>query len=535
MKVKYIIQTGIILLALAITACTDGFEDLNKNPHAFDELDPGVQLATVMLDLSGNREEVWRYDLGIASPKVQHLGGSWWTQHGGQYRVVERTHWYSMWENQYTREIKNIVDLVNNTREVPEHVNTHNAARIIKVYIFSRLTDLYGDIPYSEAAKGYTDGILQPRYDRQEDIYKNFFIELEEAVAGFDPEMPPVRGDLFYHGDVEKWKRFGNSLRMRLGFRLTKVDLAEAEKQVKAAIASGVMSSNDDMAVMHHSNFSFQGANVENRGNGRSQVFHASDNSEGFRLVNTFVDFMKETQDPRLTRYGGTYDGVTGGNYGQDLTPYVQMGITKGAMWWNEWSDYGAVYDVNEDGDSTYIAWLGHTFKHMMPSKYVAAYNAPFFHFTYAETELLLAEASIRGWHNGNAQEHFHNAMVASCEHVAMYPGAPPVAEWELTSFIGANPFPDNFDDQMRVIHEQMWVNFFLNGVEAYSNWRRTGYPELVPFEEVERYSSGTGGVIPRRFFYPEFEAINNPESYQEAVGRLGGNDWLLRVWWDVE
>lgn len=523
---------GIALLILMISGCTDNFSSLNTNPHASPTLAPGVQMATVMLDLSGNREEVWRYDLGIASPMMQHFGGSWWTQHGGQYRVVERTHWNSLWQNSYVREVKNIVDLLERTRGLEEHHNTHQAARIMKVYIFSRLTDLYGDIPYSEAAKGFYEQIFQPKYDRQEDIYADFFVELEEAVAALNSSMPDVEGDLFYFGDTDKWKRFGNSLRMRLGFRIVKVNPAEAQRQVQAAIAGGVMTSNSDIAMMQHSNFSFQGGGVENRGNGRSQVFRASDNSEGYRLVNTLVDFMHDTQDPRLTRYGGTYLGVTAGNYGQDVTKYLQQGLVPGAMWWNFWGDHGDLYD----DDGNYVAYVPHSFKHMMPSRYVTALNAPFFHFTYAESELYLAEATARGWYAGNAAVHFENALRASCGHVSMYPGAPVITEDEIATFLSANPFPASQGDQIRVINEQHWVNFYLNGVEAYSNYRRSGYPQLNHFQSVEWYTSGTGGVMPRRFFYPEFESINNPRNYQEALDRMGGeNDWMHPVWWDVQ
>lgn len=517
---------------LAYYGCTDNFSHLNTNPHASPDLAPGVQFANVLLDLSGNREDVWRYDLGIASPKIQHLGGSWWTQHGGQYRVVERSHWNSLWENSYSREVKNIVDLIERTKGSDEFHNTHQAARIMKVYIFSRLTDLYGDIPYSEAGRAYYDQIFQPKYDRQQDIYRDFFKELDEAVSALDSSRPQVAGDLFYAGNVERWKRFGNSLRMRLGFRLIKVDQDEARRQVQAALNAGVMESNTDIAKMQHGNYSFQGGGVENRGNGRSQVFHASNDSEGYRLVSTLVSHMLDTNDPRLTRYGGTYLGVTNGVYGQDITRHLQQGITPGAMWWNLWADHG---NLNDD-DGNFVAWVGHIYKYMMPSKYVAAYDAPFFHYTYAESELHKAEAIVRGWYSGDAAFHFHNALRASCGHVSMYPGAPVITEVEIASFIEANPFPANVQDQIRVINEQHWVNFFLNGVEAYSNYRRSGYPELNHFQGVEWYVSGTGGVMPRRFFYPQFEAVNNPQNYQEALSRIGGtNDWLKPVWWDVQ
>ncbi len=528
MKVHYLFTLSVLILIFAVQSCTDGFQDMNTNPHASPDLDPGVQIATVMLDLSGSREELWRYDLGIASPKMQHLGGSWWTQHGGQYRIVERSHWYSMWEVQYPREVKNIVDVVERTRDVEQHHNTHHAARILKVYIFSRLTDMYGDIPYTAAGMGFYEQVLQPWYDRQEDIYADFFVELEDAVAQLDATKGQVSGDLFFFGDVEKWKRFGNSLRMRLGFRIIKVDPAESHRQVTAAIQGGVMQSNDDIAMMRHSNFSF-GAG-ENRGNGRSQVFRASDNAEGYRLVSTLVNYMDETEDPRLTRYGGTYLGITSGSYGQDITEHVRIGLTPGAMWWNEWADYGDVHD----SEGNYVAYLAHGFKHMMPSRYVSALDAPFFHFTYAETELYLAEAVARGWIAGDAESHFRNASLASFGHVGMYPGAPAITQEEIDAFFAATPFPANAPDQIRFVNEQHWVNFFLNGVEAYSNYRRSGYPELQHFTGVEWYAPGAP-EMPRRLLYPEREAVLNTANYQETIARMGGrNDWLVRVWWDV-
>ncbi len=537
MKTKYLIKISIALLTFIICACTDDFEELNKDPHAVSSLEPGVQLATIQVNLSGNRAEAWHFDLGIASPKIQHFGGSWWIQHGGQYRIEARDHWERKWEVRYPREVKNIVDVIRLTEDVEEYHNTYHAARILKVYIFSRLTDMYGDIPYSEAGLGYTHQKFLPAYDKQEEIYEDFFKELDEAVAQLDASYPAIEGDLFYNGDIEKWKKFGNSLRMRLGFRVANVDPDNAEHQVEKAIENGVMQSNADICMMEHGDYGY--SYEENRGNGRSHVFNASDNSEGYRLVSTLVDYMQETNDPRLTRYGGTYMNVEGGNYGTDVTEYHIEGIEPGAFWWNLWED--PIYITDEEGDTVInpntgdFLRIGMENRHMMPSKYVAAYDAPFFHFTYAETELLMAEAVIRGWAAGDAETHFHNALEAACNHVSMYPGAPVITEGEIQDFIDANPFPADFDEQMKIIHEQMWVNFFLNGGEAYSNWRRTGYPELEPFDGVDDISPGAP-EIPRRLFYPDFEIINNKENWQEAVDRMGGEDsWLNRVWWDVE
>jgi hypothetical protein len=513
------------LFLMVLQACSD-LEGINDNPAGFNDLDPGFQLTKIQVDLAGHRDEVWSYDLGICSPLVQHLGGSWWTQHGGQYRVVEKGHWYTFWESTYPRELKNIQDVVDRTAGDPEMVNMNAAARIMRVYIYSRLTDLYGDIPYSEAIKGYTEQKFLPKYDEQQLIYASFFTELEQAIDAFDESKPTVSGDLFYDGNVAQWKKFGNSLRMRLGFRITKVAPDEAKKQVEAAIASGVMESNADICKVQYMDVSF--TDGENRGNGRSQVFHATPNSEGFRLTNTLVDFMKGTSDPRLTIYGGTYleDGT-------DITSYMQEGVTFGAMWWNEWGD--ATY-TDGDGNSQP---LPHTFKHMQPSKYIAALNAPFFHLTYAEVELLLAEAAARGWSGvTDAEDHFLKGIQASCEMMALYPGAPALEQDAIDDLKAsyADFATEDFEGKMNAIHEQLWVNFFMNGLEAYADYRRSGYPELVPFTSVEWYTSGTDGVMPRRFYYPESEAIQNTTNWNDAVSRLGGtNDWLKRVWWDKE
>ncbi len=525
---KYIVL--IIMVLMVLVSCTDDFKEVNTNPDAFNFISPSAQITKIQLDLVGNREEVWRYELGICSPLMQYFSGSWWTQHGGQYNVIERSHWYTLWENSYTRDVKNVIDLINRTDGDEEYINANAVARILKVYIFSRITDLYGDVPYSEAGKGFTDQILQPKYDRQQDIYIDFFKELDEAVNSLDSGADLVEGDLMFSGDVDKWKKFGNSLRMRLGYRLVKIDPAEAESQVRAAIDSdaGVMQSNNDSCIITYGEFNF--SDGENRGNGLSQVFHASENSEGYRLTNTLVDFMKQSQDPRLPIYGGTYLGVNGTEYGQDITEHLQLGITYGAMWWNQWEDFGDLFD----DQGNYVANVGHINKHMQPSKYVASLSAPYFHMTYAEVEFLLAEAAIRGWGASDATNHFTNGIIASMELASLYPDAPQIEQTDIDNFVALNPLPATSPDDMRVIHEQMWVNFYMNGVEAYANFRRSGYPELTPFTSVEWYSSGTGGIIPRRFFYPEFESVNNSVNYQEAIDRMGGtDDWLTPVWWD--
>jgi len=527
--IQYIILAGSLL---AFQACTRDFEELNKNKAGYNELDAQYQFAKVQADMSGDREDTWRYDLGIASPMIQHLGGSWWTQHGGMYQVVEKSHWFSHWETTYPRELKNLQDIIDKTADDPAQVNMHAAARILRILVYSKLTDMYGDIPYSQAAKGFTDKIYLPKYDTQEEIYKDFFKELDEAVNELNASAPAVAGDVFYDGNVAKWKKLGNSLRLRLGFRLTKRDLAEAKKQVEAAISKGVMTDLADIAMTKHMDITY--AAGENRGNGRSQVFKAEPRSSGFRLVRTLVDTMSMTSDPRLYIFGGTYvgDAFIGSSGVVDISGYMPpLGTVPGAMAWNLWGDYG-----NANGPNGPI-YVTQNDKFLQPSKYVSALNAPFFHLTTAEVEFLLAEAALRNWGGvTGAETHFKRGLQLACEAAALYPGAPAVPQADIDDFKAHyTPFPTNFDQAMKAIHTQMWVNFFLNGTEAYANWRRTGYPLLNKFTSVEWYSAGAPD-FPRRFFYPESEVIQNPKNYQDAINRLGGaNDWMKPVWWDKQ
>lgn len=533
---KLIIYTLAAGLVLTFQACTKDFDELNKNPAGFDNLDPQFMLAKVQADMSGDREDTWRYDLGICSPLIQHLAGSWWTQHGGHYNISEKNHWYSHWESTYPREVKNIENIIQRTKGDPKQHNMYAAARILRVYIYSKLTDLYGDIPYFDASKGITDRNFTPNYDKQEDIYKDFFKELEEAVNSLDPNKGQVKGDVFLSGSVERWKKFGNSLRMRLGFRLVKVNLAEARKQVEAAISKGVMTEINDMAICRHEAISYSSG--ENRGNGRSQVFKASARNEGFRLVSTLVDTMVNRKDPRLYIYGGTYsgEGIVGMSSSvKDITGIIPaIGILPGAFWWSYWSDFGD----GADSSGNYV-YVGQADKQLQPSKYVTALNAPFFHMTLAEVEFLLAEAAARNWTGvTDAHGHFNKGVQAGIEVMKNYPNARTITQAQIddckasyNSYFGAG-----FNKAMEAIHEQLWISFFLNGNEAYANWRRSGLPILKPVLEVEGVPTTTNGAIPRRFFYPQSELIQNGNNLREAVSRLGGtDDWLKRVWWDKQ
>ena len=155
-----------------------------------------------------------------------------------------------LWVAYYPDIIKNAVALVSQTTDNPEEVNLNAIGRILKVEAFLKLTDYYGDIPYFEAGKIYNENIVKPRYDKQEDIYMDFLSELRAASAQLDASAMAPQNDLYFNGDIEKWRRFANSLWLRISMRLLKVNPTLAQQEAKAAYEAGVMTSNSDICYV---------------------------------------------------------------------------------------------------------------------------------------------------------------------------------------------------------------------------------------------------------------------------------------------
>lgn len=492
-KIKVFLVAGILLVS--VNACDDGFTELNVNPTQASTLDPAFQLTRVQVTMSNNRYEYWRAQFIYSSTIIQHNASifSYWS--GDKYNQID-SYSSALWDVTWTREVKNLADLIERTNGDPDMANYNAAAQVLWVYVMARLTDLYGDMPYTEAGQGFLAGILSPKYDEQSAIYNDMLTRL--ATVTFD-DNKAMSGDVLLGNDLSKWRKWANSLRLRLGMRLTKVDIARAETEVRAAITGGVMTSNDDMPIMFH---------TDNERNGNSAVMQADDN---FRLSKTFIDYLQATGDPRMMVWGMVYDddGVA------NPDPAAFKGMPNGTV-----SD-----DLMEGEHATFVRHNRSTIKD---------WTAPYFHQTYASVEFLLAEAAVRGWGApGDAATHYSNALRAGAEIVRLYPNAT-VAEADIEAFVSNNPLDvSSTDASMEQIATGYWVAHYLDAMEAFANWRRTGYPTLVPVDDP---IGTTGGTIPRRLYYPPNEAANNGENFNAAVQRqFGGvNDLTGRVWWDT-
>ncbi|MEK9958122.1 MAG: SusD/RagB family nutrient-binding outer membrane lipoprotein [Flavobacteriaceae bacterium] len=490
----------LILASSLFIACDfdKGFDEMNINPTKAAQIDVNNKLASVFLRTSGERYENWRASLIYSSMIVQHMSSTatYWT---GNFYTRNDGYATSLFDRAYPQQVKEIEDIINQLNEEGNSGTAMGVARIWRVFIFHRLTDLYGDIPYSEAGKGYIEGILKPAYDAQQDIYMDMLSELEAGIGQLGANTLGV-SDLVYQGDVDKWRRFGNSLMLRLAMRLTKADAATAQAWATKAISAGTMSSNGDIAYIQHT-LGPAGINK----NGHGEVFSADGNP---RLSKTFVDFLQG--DPRLPILGARRsDGSTNP---ADLIG-MPNGLTSGAL------------EAKYGNDNTVYA---------EPNRgVITGEDAPMVFQTYAEVEFLKAEASTRGWISSDAATHYNNGVKAAMQMLSMlYPNAAAISDAQVADYLAARPF--DAANAMEMIHSQYWAATFLNEYEAFANWRRTGFPVLQPFGGEAVYDGNvTNGTIPRRLIYPMSEESTNAENFAAALSRQGPNEFTTRVWWD--
>ncbi len=495
---------GVLTLCLMffVASCDSGFEELNVNPTQAPQVNPNFKLTNIQVRISGERYENWRTNLIYSSVMIQHfatLPGYW---AGDKYTYIG-SYSAAMWDRYYPNVAKNIEDLLLQTAEDPDGANMNAITRIVRVFMYHRLTDLYGDIPYSEAGKGFLEGITQPAYDAQQDIYPDMLNQLAQAAAALNAGGATFgSGDIMYQGDVDKWRKFAYSMMLRLGMRLVKVDPGAAQTWAQQAIAGGTMESNDDIAFVPHNDPSgYQ--------NGNGSVFRADGSP---RLSKFFVDWMVGQGDPRLEVYG--------------IIPVAgapPVGMPNGLDSQTIQADPSWIpCDTGADPCEMAV--------YMQPNPFIKGQDDPMFFMTYAEVELLKAEAAVRGWHSGDPQTHYENGVRAAMQYLVMYDPNAAISGADIDAYLAANPYdPANAMEQ---INTQIWAATLLNEYEGYANYRRTGFPALTP---VNYPGNVTGGTIPRRLQYRAAEAVANPDNYNAAVSKQGPDEFTTRMWWDAQ
>jgi len=526
MKKKLITYSSLLTIGLFLsTSCTKNFDKLNTDPTAFSasNFDPNYLLTTAQLNYTGSQDfsyDTWRADLIYCSDMIQGTATSIGYWAGDKY-LSNPDYLAAYWQSDngadgaYAEQVKPIVDMVTTTTGVAAQNNLHQIGRIMKVLIFERITDLYGDVPYSQAGEGYYGKILFPVYDKQQAIYMNLISELQDATSKLNPAGDVPTGDAIYHGNIAEWQKFGNSLLLRVAMRLSKVDPATAKTVIATVVGKTFTSNADDAFLLHDAT---GGRPTINR---VSQVLQGGPENQYVKWSQTFINLLKGSNDPRLHVISATNEtiGVAGG----DTTSTDQKGQPNG-------------YDLSGTPGLTLGSAPGYTTlgDYSAPSNYLCGLSAPTIILTYGETELLLADAANRFGIGGDAGTHYKNGVIAAITYLSEYDPGATVTPAAAAAYVAANPYAGGTIG-LNQINTQYWelTNTMMDFYESWSNWRRTGYPVLVP---VVYPGNATNGTIPRRFPYPLVEAANNPTNYTAAHNAVPGGDTMVgRVWWDSE
>ena len=519
MKRKYIKSIFVVVgLIFTLSSCTKKLSELNVDPNSYQKVNPDFLFTSALLDAVGGNQIPWPSRFNLMQQLQQEATYSLLTAPGDKY-LAEGYVTY-LWDS-YSHCVRQIEDVIQNVKDDPNLSNKLAVARIWRVYMFHRLTDLYGDIPYFEAGKGI-DGQFQPKYDKQSDIYADMLKELEESASLLDASKPTFgSSDLFYAGNTIQWKKFAYSLMLRLGMHLTKVDLSAAENWVKKAIAGGPILEDVDMAKISY----FDGSLASNRNPFSAQWLELDyvnpqdpNNVQGSKISKRFIDQLKgnstTTKDPRLNVISVLWVKQPSGLYVKDTSTALQKGMENAK---------NAAFPLDFE-----------TYSEPNPNT-VMSYAAPVCVMTPAEVNFLLAEAAIRGWYSNDAANNYSSGVKAAMRQWSLYGSGGVISSDKIDDYIANNPFNagGTFDEKLEQISTQKWILFYLDQIENFANWRRTDYPTLIP---TNYPGNLTGGRIPRRFIVPDSEELYNNDNFSDAKTRQSGNNTLLsRVWWDKE
>ena len=489
---------------IGLNACDAGFDEMNVNKTAAIAINPVFALNNAVINISPPSTTVL-YEVGIVQQMVSPNSG---VLTGANFNQDNRDYTQATWQRYFRSVIRNTYDVIATTKD-PARTNLVNMAKILQSYAFLVLTDTYGDIPYTEAGKGYTDQKVYPKYDKQQAIYAGIIKDISDAVAALDASKTRETADVLFGGDVAKWKKFGNSLLLRIGMRLSKVDATQAQSLVSKALAGGVITTNaDNVLILHDANYL----------NSIGQLLNATE-ANNFYLAAPFVDYLKKTNDPRLRSIAVRYVGATSGTQQTPakavIDPAVQIGMPFG---YDNSSISGPVktlglasfYDFSQ-ADRT-----------RMNKTTARAYLV-----TASQTNLLLAEAVTRGWVTGNAKDYYEAGVKAHMAQVSEMDANSVVSTIAVDAYLTANPFSST--TALEQINTQYWISCFLNGPEAFANFRRTGFPKLSanPFP-----GKAIKGDFINSLTYPNSEISVNSVNVKAAIANQGADDLDSKVWW---
>jgi hypothetical protein len=467
----------LLLIALLASACNSQLEEINKNPNATETPQAPYLLTSALkqgADLYWGSESNFNSSLLF----VQHWAK---IQYAEPDRYdVSNSSFTSLWNTGYSTLITDLNTILN-SQDNQVNSNYKGIALTLRSWVFLLLTDAYGSIPYQEAGLKIT-----PAYNTQKEVYTGLLADLTKAQSLLATANGSVSGDVVYSGNISKWKKFVNSLRLRIALRISdkEPDLAKQAAIAATGDAAGLLAGNSDTFQFVYGSSPQQ--------NPASAWF---DTRDDYRISKTMVDKLYELSDPRLPVYAQLPSDASVGKY---------VGGANGLS--------------NSDANSQGFA------KTSKPGTYFLAPQSPAVIFSYAEALFARAEAVARGYIPGDAEQLYKSAITASLNQFGITDAT------VISNYLNQASVKYDATNFAKSIGIQKWIAFFGQGLDAFAEWRRLDYPALTAGP-----ATVLDGKIPSRFFYPGTEQSLNGISYKAAISAQGKDLLTTKLWFDVK
>lgn len=506
-------------LLIGIAGCTKDFEEINTNPSKLTEV--GAREFGYMFSRAQSAATIHRPYYQTISILMPDLYAQYYALTTTSF-TTDRYAFNDTWLSRpgiitYVLTMPQLQAILNNTEVTSEE---YALANIMKAYTFHRLTDQFGPVPYFGAGSASSS----IAYDNQEVIYDDLFKRLDSAVVNLKAS---TRGnvfgtqDLIYSGDIAKWISFANTLRLRMALRISNISPARARQEAEAAVLAGTMTTNAQTATIERS---------LNGDDANGLAFNAANNE--FSMSSTMASYLKGYQDPRLNVYfqpavgNGQFKGLRNGS--------SSTAINLPGNRPTETSNLGTRWAQRNANGTAWVASLG------LRQDVMAA----------AEAYFLKAEGVLNGWNmgGGTAKEYYEKGIELSLQQwgitdntiIQQYISstAVPVAPGDVANSPAVSNVTVSWGAtdaiQRAQIGIQKWLAIFPDGIEAWSEFRRTGYPAMYPLLQSDNADLPIGTFI-KRLPYASLDAATNGAALAEGIKLLGGpNNAATRVWWDV-
>lgn len=504
---------GIVLLGLVLSACTKDFTEVNSDPNSTPSAKPHQLMAPALVGIMGyNQLRNRNFNNELMQVTVDMGDGE-----GKVFRYDYRSTWADYLYNGWFLEMTNIKDMLRIAKDTPTLNKSYQGiALIMQSWVYSLLTDTYGNVPYFYSNQAKDSANYEPTFDSQKDIYLDIFKKLEEANTLLNGG-PAIVGssDPVYNGDVTKWRRFGNSLYLRLLIRLSgKAEVADqCIAKIKEIIETKAstypkISRNEESAILRWTGV---GPYVSPLMSVREQDFRAPS------MASFFIDNLTAWNDPRINipTYG-TGTPTKTNRWAIAPASGAFVGIPSGYTPGQYTSKKASFYSITNNTNT------GPTLMNDPLTGQI---------LNLAEVDFMCAEAVVKGWVSGSAKNYYDSGALHSIR--LWLPNWPDTSTkiYSITDYLTAADIDFNeagtAEEKMEQIHLQKYYALFLCDMQQWFEYRRTGHPNLPKGPGLRN-----GGVMPARMTYPVSVQSTNPTNYKKAVEAQGQDLISTQVWW---